>query len=100
MTPLRRYTGQTIILTLPGDKSVANVDWLAIYDVAKQAVLGSIIIPEELNVPPSLVTVVVSKLFSQNNHTFKLNIIINNQIKQDKKNFCFCTKKFLCFKNY
>lgn len=58
MTPLTKYEKKTITLELPGDLTVFTVDWLAIYDIAGDRALGSIIIPEELNVPPSLVEVI------------------------------------------
>lgn len=60
MTPLAKYVKKTITLELPGDLTVFTVDWLAIYDITADRALGSIIIPEELNVPPSLVEVIVS----------------------------------------
>ncbi|XP_045116491.1 protein Skeletor, isoforms B/C-like isoform X1 [Portunus trituberculatus] len=58
LTPLGKYDKKTIILELPGDLTVFTVDWLAIYDIANDRTLGSIIIPEELNVPPSLVKII------------------------------------------
>ncbi|XP_050707781.1 protein Skeletor, isoforms B/C-like [Eriocheir sinensis] len=58
MTPLQKYRKKTITLELPGDLTVFTVDWLAIYDITEDRVLGSIIIPEELNVPPSLVEII------------------------------------------
>ncbi|XP_064099107.1 protein Skeletor, isoforms B/C-like [Macrobrachium nipponense] len=58
MTPLKKYNKKTITLELPGDMTVFTVDWLSIYDIKNQKVLGSIIIPEDLNVPPSLVKVI------------------------------------------
>lgn len=58
MTPLGKYTKKTVQLELPGDLSVFTVDWLSLYDVKKERALGSIIIPEELNVPPSLIEVI------------------------------------------
>lgn len=60
MTPLKTYRKKRVVLQLPGDLTVFTVDWLSLYDVKDDKTLGSIIIPEELNVPPSLVTVVVS----------------------------------------
>lgn len=58
MTPLVKYHKERIKLELPGDLTVFTVDWLSIYDIKADRTLGSIIIPEELNVPPSLVRVV------------------------------------------
>ncbi|KAK3853682.1 hypothetical protein Pcinc_039788, partial [Petrolisthes cinctipes] len=58
MTPLKSYRKKHVMLQLPGDLTVFTVDWLSLYDVKEDRTLGSIIIPEELNVPPSLVSVV------------------------------------------
>ncbi|XP_063612833.1 protein Skeletor, isoforms B/C-like [Penaeus indicus] len=58
MTPLQKYDRKTITLELPGDLTVFTIDWLSLYDIKQQRVLGSIIIPEDLNVPPSLVEII------------------------------------------
>lgn len=58
MTPLEKYKKKNVRLELPGDLTVFTVDWLAVYDIKTDKVLGSIIIPEELNVPPSLVKII------------------------------------------
>lgn len=55
LTPLGRYHRASIVLTLPGDLSVQTVNWLAVYDVKTSEVLGSVILHDDLNVPPSLV---------------------------------------------
>lgn len=60
MTPLQKYNRKTVTLQLPGDLTVFTIDWLSLYDTKQQRVLGSIIIPEDLNVPPSLVEIIVS----------------------------------------
>jgi hypothetical protein len=57
---LRTYKGETITLELPGDLTIFNIDWFSIFDLETKENLGSIIIPEGLNVPPSLVKVFVS----------------------------------------
>jgi hypothetical protein len=57
---LRAYKGETITLELPGDLTIFNIDWFSIFDLETKENLGSIIIPEGLNVPPSLVKVFVS----------------------------------------
>ncbi|XP_068898664.1 protein Skeletor, isoforms B/C [Tenebrio molitor] len=54
---LRAYKGETITLELPGDLTIFNIDWFSIFDLETKENLGSIIIPEGLNVPPSLVKV-------------------------------------------
>ncbi|XP_069188345.1 protein Skeletor, isoforms B/C isoform X2 [Procambarus clarkii] len=58
MTPLGKYKKKNVVLELPGDLTVFTIDWLSLYDIQQERVLGSIIIPEELNVPPSLVQVI------------------------------------------
>lgn len=58
MTPLQKYNRKTITLELPGDLTVFTIDWLSLYDTKQLRVLGSIIIPEDLNVPPSLVEII------------------------------------------
>ncbi|XP_018392527.1 PREDICTED: uncharacterized protein LOC108771679 [Cyphomyrmex costatus] len=54
---LRSYNNEDIILELPGDKTVFNIDWLSVYDVKTKSNYGSVIIPNGLNVPPSLIKV-------------------------------------------
>lgn len=66
LDPLRAYTGETITLELPGDLTIFNIDWFSIFDQDTKSNLGSIIIPDGLNVPPSLVKVIVS--FTQIHH--------------------------------
>lgn len=60
LDPLRKYNGETVRLELPGDLIIFNVDWFSIFDVENKDNLGSIIIPDGLNVPPSLVKEIVS----------------------------------------
>ncbi|KAF2883127.1 hypothetical protein ILUMI_23044 [Ignelater luminosus] len=61
LDPLRAYNGHTITLELPGDLTIFNIDWFSIYDLGSKRNLGSIIIPDGLNVPPSLVKVLPHK---------------------------------------
>ncbi|KAI4491509.1 PREDICTED: protein Skeletor, isoforms B/C [Polistes canadensis] len=58
LDPLRAYKKEDIIIQLPGEMTVFNVDWLSVFDVKTKSNYGSIIIPDGLNVPPSLVKVV------------------------------------------
>ena len=51
------YRNQDVILQLPGSKTIFEIDWLAVYNREKRESLGHVIIPESLNVPPSLVEV-------------------------------------------
>lgn len=57
MDSLRRYNNEDIILELPGDKTIFNIDWLSVYDVKTKSNYGSVIIPDGLNVPPSLIKI-------------------------------------------
>ncbi|CAG9821964.1 unnamed protein product [Phaedon cochleariae] len=61
LDPLRAYKNLTITLELPGDKTVFDIDWFSIFDHDTKQNLASIIIPEALNVPPSLVKIIPHK---------------------------------------
>ncbi|XP_066138270.1 protein Skeletor, isoforms B/C [Euwallacea fornicatus] len=61
LDPLKSYKNRTITLELPGDLTIFNIDWFSIFDHDTNTNLGSIIIPEALNVPPSLVKVIPQK---------------------------------------
>lgn len=63
LEPLRGYNTETITLELPGDLTIFNIDWFSVFDISTQQNLGSIIIPDGLNVPPSLIKVIVSSQF-------------------------------------
>ncbi|XP_044593778.1 protein Skeletor, isoforms B/C [Cotesia glomerata] len=52
---LREYKGEDIIIQLPGEMTVFQINWLSIFDVSTRSNYGSVIIPEGLNVPPSLI---------------------------------------------
>lgn len=58
MDPIHAYKGEDVIIQLPGDMTVFNIDWLSIFDVKTKSNYGSVIIPDGLNVPPSLVKVI------------------------------------------
>ncbi|CAG0901720.1 unnamed protein product [Cyprideis torosa] len=60
VAPLRRYRDETVVLEMPGKLTVFDIDWFSIYDTEKTDLsgdMGSVVIPDELNVPPSLVEV-------------------------------------------
>ena len=59
LDPLRAYSKEDIILQLPGEWNIFEIDWFSIYDVESKENYGSVIIPDGLNVPPSLIKVVV-----------------------------------------
>lgn len=58
MDPLRAYNGEDVILELPGDTTVFDIDWLSVFDVKTKSNYGSVIVPDGLNVPPSLVKII------------------------------------------
>ncbi|XP_050675076.1 protein Skeletor, isoforms B/C-like [Leptidea sinapis] len=53
LEPLRSYAGEDVRLSLPGGRTVFDVDWLAVYDVTRGAALASVLVPDQLNVPPA-----------------------------------------------
>lgn len=55
---LGSYSGEDIILELPGNLTIFDIDWLAIYDVNEKENYGSVIIPSHLSVPPALVSLI------------------------------------------
>ncbi|XP_015516965.1 protein Skeletor, isoforms B/C [Neodiprion pinetum] len=57
LDPLRAYQNEDIVIQLPGEMTVFRINWLSVYDLEEKSKFGSVIIPEGLNVPPSLVTV-------------------------------------------
>lgn len=58
LDPIRKYNGETITLELPGEMTVFEIDWISIYDLEDNENFGSVLIDDELNVPPSLVKVI------------------------------------------
>ncbi|KAG7169644.1 Skeletor-like 1 [Homarus americanus] len=52
--PLKLYSGKTIVITLPGDLTVFDIDFLGVWCRAFLADFGHVRIPRNLNVPPSL----------------------------------------------
>ncbi|XP_018573069.1 protein Skeletor, isoforms B/C [Anoplophora glabripennis] len=61
LDPLRAYRNLTIVLELPGDLTIFDIDWFSVFDHDAKLNLASIIIPEALNVPPSLVKIIPHK---------------------------------------
>jgi hypothetical protein len=57
LAPLGIYDENDVILQIPGDKTVFQIDWLAVYDKKLKKDLAYVIVSQDLNVPPSLVTV-------------------------------------------
>ncbi|XP_077288132.1 cytochrome and DOMON domain-containing protein knickkopf [Arctopsyche grandis] len=62
LDPIRAYNKETITLELPGDITIFNIAWLSVFDLETKENYGSILIPDGLNVPPSLI-----KVFPQKN---------------------------------
>lgn len=58
LEPLGLYEGENVVLELPGNLTIFDIDWLAIYDLQEQENYGSVLIPSHLNVPPALVTLI------------------------------------------
>ncbi|XKL66519.1 hypothetical protein PGB90_009939 [Kerria lacca] len=52
--PLRIYEGEDIELQLPGNLQVYDIDWLAVWCVKFNHNFGHVMIPKDLDVPPSL----------------------------------------------
>merc|ERR1711892_718650 len=57
LTRIGRYEAQDVLLQLPGDRTIFEIDWISVYNRETRESLGHVIIPEQLNVPPSLVRV-------------------------------------------
>jgi len=60
LSPLRKYTEEDVIIRLPGTLTVFEIDWFSIFNLETNENYGSIIIPEDLNVPPSLLKIIPS----------------------------------------
>lgn len=40
--------------------SIFDIDWLSVWNTKKEVNFGSVIIPDNLNIPPSLANIIVS----------------------------------------
>ncbi len=58
LEPLRRYVKEDIILQMPGTLTVFDIRWISVYNVKNRLDLGHVIVPEGINVPPSLLEVI------------------------------------------
>lgn len=54
LDPLRGYQGEDIEIQLPGNLTVYDIDWLAVWCVQYRHNFGHVIIPKDLDVPPAL----------------------------------------------
>lgn len=51
---LRGYQGEDIEIQLPGNLTVYDIDWLAVWCVEYRHNFGHVFIPKDLDVPPAL----------------------------------------------
>lgn len=51
--PLRRYSGETVVISLPDDKTIYDYDWLGVWCQEFNVDFGHIRIPQHIRVPPS-----------------------------------------------
>lgn len=75
-SPLRKYDQEDVYLQLPGESTVFDIRWFAIYDKANKRDLGHLIIPDGLNVPPSLVDIVHHETTLPNCEMLHSNLLI------------------------
>ena len=52
--PLKAYRGKTIVITLPDDVTVYDIDYLSVWCEEYSVNFADLAIPKNLNVPPSL----------------------------------------------
>ncbi|XP_062537926.1 protein Skeletor, isoforms B/C isoform X1 [Armigeres subalbatus] len=54
LEPLRGYQGEDIEIQLPGNLTVYDIDWLAVWCVEYRHNFGHVYIPKDLDIPPAL----------------------------------------------
>ncbi|XP_066600483.1 protein Skeletor, isoforms B/C isoform X2 [Prorops nasuta] len=54
LEPLKGYQGEDIEIVLPGNLTVYDIDWLAVWCVMYRHNFGHVLIPKDLDVPPAL----------------------------------------------
>lgn len=54
LEPLRGYQGEDIEIQLPGNLTVYDIDWLAVWCVEYRHNFGHVYMPKDLDVPPAL----------------------------------------------
>jgi hypothetical protein len=68
LEPLRGYQGEDIEIQLPGNLTVYDIDWLAVWCVQYRHNFGHVLIPKDLDVPPAMgqtkITVSMSDILS------------------------------------
>ncbi|KAK6633087.1 hypothetical protein RUM43_012830 [Polyplax serrata] len=80
LNPLRAYKEQDVTLELPGELTIFDIDWFSIYDLENKENFGSVIVPDGLNVPPSLVEVLNQKSGLPNCHQLHKNYRVSWEI--------------------
>lgn len=50
---LRRFSGETVLVSLPEDKTIWDFDWFGVWCESAQVDFGSTRIPQNVKVPPS-----------------------------------------------
>lgn len=84
---LRGYQGEDIEIQLPGNLTVYDIDWLAVWCVQYKHNFGHVYIPKDLDVPPALgqtKIAVINGPIHTYRHTnylplFALHIVCHNQ---------------------
>ncbi|GFS78254.1 hypothetical protein NPIL_520601 [Nephila pilipes] len=51
--PLPRYTGKTVVITLPAEYTIYDFDWIGVWCEEARVDFGSVRLPQDLVVPPS-----------------------------------------------
>lgn len=54
LEPLRGYQGEDIEIQLPGNLTMYDIDWLAVWCVEYRHNFGHVYIPKDLDIPPAL----------------------------------------------
>lgn len=96
LEPLRGYQGEDIEIQLPGNLTVYDIDWLAVWCVEYRHNFGHVYIPKDLDVPPALgqtkIAVIVASLMLYN---LQCKIYEHHKIKCSINIFFF----FICHAN-
>lgn len=77
---LRGYQGEDIEIQLPGNLTVYDIDWLAVWCIEYRHNFGHVFIPKDLDVPPALgqTKITVSTTLTQTSFSnFKLTLSLN-----------------------
>ncbi|KAI2795561.1 hypothetical protein BLOT_016681, partial [Blomia tropicalis] len=58
LEPLKSYKDDLVILELPGNMTIFDINYISVWDEEAEENLGSVILPQELNIPPTLTQVI------------------------------------------